>query len=485
MTTYVGIAAVRIQPWLMRTAGKLAYLRGASQALSVETSAEHICSWLRQTGHGTEVKCAQEAGDVDGVVVLCSPHRQAAHNAGRDLVRFLRGRLPAVEFEMWIQDAGDYLSAYSQHELAGGNQLVSLPVLTELGFLRSCEFCRAEPATTTCPDGPAERRPTGADCLVRHRHQQQTRERERANPSQPRSWSRDIPGEWPENFNVLAARGGLLPRTGTQSVGRKDSRSHLATIAADGNQIGQLFTRIARHGGGLPRLRQDAVATLDECTRDAVIQAAQQFGPAEIKVVIPHYVGGDDVLLSVPAAAAWQFAIVLGETFERELKHRLQQCLSSYPNPPAPQTPERELWDAMDAVGLGIGIAFAPRAYPIAGTADLAHRALHAAKRATKGQESAIGWVDLTYSNKDIHTIEVYQARKDLEPGNRPQVFGLSPNARATLASFCTTERPDLGTIIKNWERRTGSQAGALPEDLPALLSRARWWPDVAEDEEG
>ncbi len=478
MTTYLGVGAVQVQTWITRTVSRLALLRGASIALSEHTDHQAVDAWLKVQGYRS--RTAPDAGNVDGVVALAMADDEMATLPGA-LLTHLHRQLPGVQWEAWTANGTSYLDAYRRQAAGGGlAEFRLLPAVPELGIVRRCGSCGSEPAIQQeTIGGDAEW--LGADCLARLTSWRRAQSQDRAVAATlpgAQDWA-SIPGRWPTDLGTLAAKGGLpADGGGRTAVGRKDSRSHLALIAADGNGIGRLFERIAE--ANLPELRRNAVAELTEATREAVVAAARAFcADPEYKVVIPHYVGGDDVLLSVSAAAAWQVAAELGRQFER-LAWRLRQHV-----PDGRVVPE-ELTAAIDDVGIGIGIVFAPRAHPVADAVPVSHRALAAAKALTAGGRSAIGWLDITYGAgaDDLHAIELDKALADLRPDNRPDVFGLGPSARGALGVIVRGRTEGLAERVAEWSRRTGNPLTSLPAELPGLLSRARWWPNVSDDEE-
>ena len=469
MTHYASIGAVRIQTWIAQSASKLALVRGASVLLSTLTANSVIAPWL-STHHST-VRVATDAGDVDGVVVLVSADEAAVRRATKGLLAKLDADIPGLQWEAWIAQGGSYLQAYASH----GDEAAeyrSLPSLTELGLARTCDFCGVEPATGPLkewePDGQA-----GPSCLARKAARD--KEEARARSTHDELWN-EIPGSWPKEFENLAVFGGTHHgATEQEAVGRTDSRSHLATVAADGNGIGALFRMIAE--ANLPGLRADAVRLLNEATRRAVTEAAKACGEeVSTMAVIPHYVGGDDVFVSVAAPSAWRFAVTLGEQFEKLRDHLTAKV-------PHDVVDAQRLRDAIASLGLGIGIAFARRAVPISGTSEAAHAALAAAKASTEGGASAIGWVDLTSAADEIHTVEVSTAGSELNV-TANDVFKLGPSARGTLTDLVRSAPADLGDAVEKWAKRTGNtvSASAVPL-LPAILSRARWWPDLPEED--
>lgn len=484
MSYYAGIGAVRIQPWLAQTSSKLFLVRGASHLLSEGTGNARIAGWLRKKH--PKVRLAESAGDVAGVVALTSEDEGLLKTACEQLVAKLEQEIAGLQWSVWLVEADSYLDAYAkQHGKPAW--LESFPALPELGLVRSCTYCGVETALRSINHGD-EQGLAGISCLQRNEaYLQQEKQRKEDD-----RWGK-IAGRWPKDFEQLARDGGTSRGVSeVDSVGRTSSRSHLATIAADGNGIGELFSQIAELGDGA--LRRQAVKELDEATNTAVIAAAEACLKTEdggqsdvtVKVALPHYVGGDDVLVSVPAPFAWQFAVALGREFER-LRGRLLEL--------APADAPKKLKDAIGRLGLGVGIAFAPLAHPIARTSELAHVALTSAKAATWGGESAIGWVDVTSAAEQFFTITVAEAELELSGADRQleeqsktrrvnPVFLLAPTARGVLGTIMHANYDNPETKLANWCKRTGNNLGDITAaELPAHLSRARWWPNVVEDE--
>lgn len=66
-------------------------------------------------------------------------------------------------------------------------------------------------------------------------------------------------------------------------------------------------------------------------------------------------------------------------------------------------------------------------------------------------------------------------------------VFALSPSARSQLGSILrdtrVTDPEDQQKRIQRWAKRTNSTLTTTGVDLPATLSRARWWPETNMEE--
>ncbi len=483
MTVYLCAYATRIQTWLARTP-KLKLVRGASQALRVETGIPAVQAWLDLNPHLAAVTICQDAGDVDGVVVLAAADAADADAAALPLLRLLHEKLPGLPWAAWLHESDGYLRSFHAAEVGDPSvkRFSLLASTQEFGLARSCESCRAETALGGSvhphPEGPE-----GPDCRAR-----------RAQATPDSTWDA-IPGKWPDDFDDLAREGGLAATSETApspkgAVGRRDSRNHLATIIADGNRIGSFFSHLAEADPPQQGLRRDAVAILDEAIHEAVEIAAQASGStdATTKVAIPHYVGGDDVLVSVPASVAWRFAATLASEFEARFRAGLTRSLLHNGEV------SDQLLDEIGEVSLGIGMVFAHQSHPFSDSQSLAHHAMKEAKRSQHGRAGAVGWVDLTAgdSRTDVHVVTAHQIATELaDSSTEPATFALPPSARQQLAMIVRDAPPvdgrsNKGVIadkLTDWSKRTNRSAGADAEHLPAVLSRARWWPTTQRTE--
>ena len=482
MKTYLVVAAVRIQDWIARTP-KLTLVRGASAALQAETSAVTVGSML----DGRATVC-HEAGDVDGVVVVELSEPAQAGSVADSLLEHLMTALPAIVWDVWWTSADSYVSARAAAESPGNPNVgrrTPLPALSDFPPADTCAGCRAEPAGGDLvspvghPDGSDR---YGPDCARR----------------QQSGGAVMVPlaGRPARTFDELARLGGLTEHE-TATVGRGHLRNHLATIAADGNRMGSLFKRIGSSSPG----RIGAVATVNRAAKVAVERTAAALAPApEVQALICQYVGGDDILVTVPAPLAWRFAGHLAVEFEQALIEE----------PGLDDALRQILADA----SLGIGVTFAHASHPFAQTQRLAHDALRAAKTSANGDYSAVSWIDLTVEEqvKPERAIRSDHLRILAEaPGSAATrtpalalaraVVGLGPTARGTLASFLTdlttSNALDRCILLRNWNDRNerpladlipdpaerselATKSDALLAHLSALtdfLSLARWWP--------
>lgn len=526
MTVYLTIAAKRIQPWLVRTP-RLVLIRGASRALAEVTGVESINQHLRsdpiryvgvsciaENGDNVEPGAlgttpeagpgGAETGEIDGVVSVRVPTLADAPRVAEGLLTHLGSQLPGVEWECWWAESTTYLRA--QDDYRHGSSLGSLqwiPLLQDCGLVEACLQCRREPAAPVAADRPhaTESHRDGAhdgdECRTRRASSGQGMPQWRgARPEvfRPPGAFDEIPGEWAHDFDTLARLGGMgADGQAPASLGRKDSRNHLATIVADGNAMGALFDRIASPPSGVDTtdLAVAASVAVDRACQRAVIEAALAVSApdAPTAVVEPHFLGGDDIFVTVPAPVAWRFIATMSSTFEEQLRGlavRVPAADASPPDANELQSYEEQLRDALGKISLGVGVCFAHSTHPIQETHALAERAMKAAKRRGRGESSSIGWVDLTADvAASPYVVDLGTVRAELAEENWPDVFGLTPSARVVLSGILRDTAADE-TSLARWARRVGWRRGSSPTpraDLPALLSRARWFPGTADDD--
>jgi hypothetical protein len=511
MKRYLAISAVRIQTWIARTPS-LKLARGASAALSECTQSHNIDTTLGPFNE--PVQRSTEAGQIDGVVVLEFPDSVDIATVDRvreSLLDYVHAKLPGIEWESWTEVADTYVAAYDKAFEVGRSRQVSLPSRTDLPLSATCGGCRLEPlvvggSTLDLPndDGVDEPTALGPDCAARLAHSTPEALRKAA-AYELHPVTAGVPAE---TFDELAARGGVIPGITPNAIGAGDRRNHLATIAADGNNVGAIFKAIRSIGD--PRVGADAAAVLTDATQEAVAKASVEVtGAADVRAVIKHVAGGDDVLVSVPAWCAWPFVIALATTFEYTFQHLLPVLAGS-----APSDASEHFEQVVGRVSLGIGVCFSNRRYPFAQAHRMATRAMGVAKTAVRGRKGAASWIDLTVE----HTIPPGRHRtiselRELQAGIAAEpVLHLNATARATIAQMLHAASHDrasnppeiVGRRLRQWADRTQEadrdQVPALvtafteleatarrdpaagAEELARLadtLCLARWWPEA------
>lgn len=485
---WVVVAAKQIQPWLARSP-KLKLMRGASRALRVLTSKadldESLSADLSSLGATVEV----EGTTVDGVVTMTVADAAQAPQVAERVVAHLGTRLPGLTWEAWWTPAPDYVTAVARHRAQDDAQISRLP--QELPFARTCETCRQEtgvgsrtlvtPRTNRDPRDSTEQKDLwmGPDCATRTTY-----------AANDQRWS-SVDGVWPEDFGTLAKEGGRRTQSdaGSSVVGRHRSSNHIATVCADGNRMGDLFEVIADAGPGFGHFRNQLSTLLDTTLHQKVEHAAAVLSDgAAVKVGIPHYIGGDDVLLTVRAEAAWPFVAALIAGFD-EIKVTLRQELNKVrPLPGAGQvsvaqhdTRRTDISAAIERISLGVGLVFSHSSHPFDACRHHGEAALRTAKKETRGAESAVCWVDLTEgSHPTPDRVVTAQGLRLLLVADPAGAGTLSSSARSQLRGLlAATPTADWEKVVTTWVRRTQPSAVDLGElgKLPAELSRLRWWP--------
>lgn len=482
---YVDVAAARIQHYLGRTP-RLKGQRGASAWLSWATEANQVKKVLQDTpalrAHGAELN--PEAGQADGLISVRFPEgsasRQTAQEVAATLAAYLRSVLPSLEISGLWGAGPSYLEAYRDQmkPLRDDPPLVSLPPSAGFPPLESCAECRADPVAGQIEiHGKASG--VCLDCLARYQDlyrrpglAAQSRERGKRPPGElpayreeaglARALGRDPVAGTAEDFKDLAALGG-----------QETWRNHIATIWIDGNAIGALFDRIAAHGD--PGLKEQASAAISEATRKSLLEATRAVlgeDPREPLPVIPHIVGGDDLVVSVVADRAWRFTVSYLDEFRMHA--------SAIPG-------------ADDAVppSASAGLVFAHMKFPFRRAAELAAGRLRAAKRQFCGTSPAVGWLDVTRDGEQppaalrAWALDDLLALEDALAALRAQV---EPSGRAVLERLVDTERPvvsvarlreharrlDRGAVVEPF--LAGLDPGPGTERMAGALAVARWW---------
>ena len=476
---YVDVAAARIQHYIGRTP-RLKGQRGASAWLSWATGAGQVTKVLRETpalrAHHAELN--PEAGQADGLISVRFPGESASEETAMmvaaTLAAYLRSVLPSLEISGLWGAGPSYLEAYRDQmkPLRDDPPLVGLPPLAGLPPLESCAECRADPVA-----GQIEihEKSVGVclDCLARYqdlyrrvglaRRGRPPIYREEADLAQ--ALGRDPVKGTAEDFENLAVLGG-----------QETWRNHIATVYADGNAIGALFDRIAAQGD--PGLKEHASAAISAATRESLLEATRAVlgeDPREPLPVIPHIVGGDDLVVSVVADRAWRFTVSYLDAFRAHA---------------------RDIPGAGDGSGTALpsasaGLVFAHMKFPFRRAAELAAGRLRAAKRQFHGISPAVAWLDVTRDGEQpppalrAWALDDLLELEDALAALRTQV---EPSGRAVLERLVDTGRPVVSLArLKEHARRldrgavvepflAGLDPGPGTERMAGALSVARWW---------
>jgi hypothetical protein len=193
--------------------------------------------------------------------------------------------------------------------------------------------------------------------------------------------------------------------------------------------------------------------------------------------VIPHVLGGDDVLVSVPASVAWPFVRTLLATFGTIAMRSLSTANGGPLNPD---------------VSMSAGIVFHHNTHPFADVVTAAGRSLREAKRHFRGEEASIAFLDLTadgmraprnrapLSLRDLDALEAAVSQvRDIPAAARSSILSLvRQGSREDLSRHLAAAQADI------WRAAAGAELDEkIPLDEPHLqqlrtvIDLARWWP--------
>jgi hypothetical protein len=474
--TYVDVAATHIQHYISRTP-RLKGLRGASGWLSWATDREELESTVlagsqRLSGYGAEVNGA--AGEADGLVSVRFPAGADPRPVAEELTSHLRSVLPAVELSGVWGNGPTYLEAYRDHMKArrASPHLISSPPRSDFPPLASCAECRAAPATATIDIHEDKGVKVCLDCDARYIDRlrrpglRKQRVVYREESRLLRALGRDPDTGIVQHFAELAALG---------SAG--SNRNHLATVYADGNAIGAFLDRVA--GQGDPELKARISTAISDATRESLHIATQRIiddQPEERVPVIPHIVGGDDLVASVVADRAWQFVTTYLDEFRRRLRG-----IAGVPGDVFGRVPPTA----------SAGVVFAHSSFPFRRAVELAADRMREAKQQLRGSDPAVAWLDVTRDGEHPPVGQCAWRLDDLselEDALRTLRTDIEPSGRATLDRLVEVRRPDVSVArLRVHCRRLGRDdvlapflADGNPADnivrVASALSLARWW---------
>ena len=486
MKTYIDIGVVRIQRYLakprhLRTQrGGSALIKFATSKISAEDKklldtnstidkvmldpVAHYCTCLADEGLiGWQRN--EEAGDIAGVVSIVNQDSIDGDNCHRVielLARYLREKLPNAELEAYyITSESSYLESYEAMRV-NGPCLVALPLENDYPGLLHCDECGATPVVRMeifpDPDNQqqSEERRMCSDCSKREDDYGRVREliERKKDPIAPTFL---VEGKLQQEITQHRNKPGTELVDVAKSFSHladlqqgADRANHLATIWIDGDAIGEKFKHIATTE------RAGAVDKLSCATERALMEAAKSIdldestGKAKhLEVpVIPHVLGGDDVLVTLLATEAWKFVLEFLKVFETETASLIPGTTAS------------------------AAIVFARQSFPFAAQLDRAEELLAKTKRKAVAvrrkpdalQTSFVGWVDLTRETS-VDMPEFFDSSKDIK--NAEGIFqelngvgGLSATQReAWIRILNSQDAEDALDRIYSDARRMGKLA--------------------------
>ncbi|MBO3752842.1 hypothetical protein J5X84_42910 [Streptosporangiaceae bacterium NEAU-GS5] len=443
MPTYLDVGVVRIQGYIARTPD-LRLRRGASWMLSHQTSSAAVREWIKRH---PGVRLNEDAGEADGVVCLIVPEGHEEHIATALLVH-LRDRLPGAELRAGWAAAPTYPEARQTMP----HFLDALPPVRDFPLAYPCQGCWEDPRIDgeMCADCSARQHAggyrTGAD-----RHDALGTEREILETVNALT-GREL--EAVSGFNELAGLG--------QARG-----NHLATIAFDGNGLGAFFAALdGRFKKGISRAISTATReTLTRTTADLVTRDDTMLP------VVPHVIGGDDIVVTVVADRAW----ALARGFLMQFGVQMAAVGAELGIPASVPLPT-----------MSAGVVLGHAKFPYARAVQLAEETLRRAKRETKGAQAALAWLDVTEDGEQAPKWRRAFTLTELEhlAGPLGVLTRMGKSGRQMLSrqlDHPSEEETRAAALV--WARRNGHSAIRVPlEELPVsdvrnLLSIARWWP--------
>jgi hypothetical protein len=490
---YVDVAAARIQHYLGRTP-RLKGHRGASARLSWATDAGlpgdqrggHLAEQIKALG----AEPNPEAGQADGLVSMRLAAGADARAAAETMAGYLRELLPAAELTAIWGTGASYLEAYRDQMKSQRDDppLASLPAPADFPALASCAECRAAPAVGKIDIHEKAGIPVCLDCCARY----QDRYRRPALAAQPHQGEPGSAGFLPiyreeaQLADALRRRpvGDTAPDFGElAALGAPDTaRNHIATVYVDGNAVGAFFDQIA--AGDDPDLKAVISAALSGATRAALREAARAVlgsDPASPLPVIPHVVGGDDLVVSVVADRAWAFTTAYLQQFSKELSKL------DLPGDLAARLPTASA-----------GLVLAHAKFPFRRAAELAGERLSAAKRNTPagrrqpaGVTPAVAWLDVTRDGEHppsgqrpwslaalcAQAGSLRELREKVEPSGRAVLGRLLDPAspEVSLARLRDhARRLDRAEVLEPFLR--DGDASEAVATMAEALALARWW---------
>jgi hypothetical protein len=423
MNRYLDVGVVGIQGYLTQEPS-LTGRRGASTMINKATRTV-------RDGVPNGASVHAEAGEVDGVVSLVLDPGVAHDAVARSVLTRLRRELPAADLTSALWTGPSYPQARTARAPEWSTRWVA--AVPEWPLAKPCDRCRNWPALVEThrveEEGRRREEHYCRDCTQRRKAAGRARDPRRVPGPERALLARYPDADIPDDFEKLAGGAAVQDRT------------HIATLWADGNAIGDCMAH------------QDDKARLAAAIHDATWTAVGKMldDPATVPV-IPHLIGGDDVLVSVPAHRIWPAL--------KRLLPAFGDALTGDPRP-----------------SLSAGVVIHHRSHPLADVVDIASQLLRAAKRAHPGQ-ATLGWHSITHDGP-LPTDRPPLPVADLIDRWKPldDLAELSGSARHELA---TLHRGDQA-LFDAHVRRLGITAQIAPFrqgpiGLDDALAMVPWW---------
>lgn len=471
MTYFAAVGIKQIQTYLARSR-HLWGRRGASDMLAYLTSTEgfdipreerdfRFAGEVLKDFPGVEFN--RDAVDVDSVLNICGEHEAEVRNAAKALALNIKLHLPAAHVQTTLREADSYSGVIRDEDENRRAEVIDYPPnRIEFPLAHHCDECSSGMAAREekTPEGDKRLCP---DCWSRVPNDRRNEALSKAKRQSQVGFLveqvmlRDLGLKQAKNFLDLASLGDL------QGRGRRTSTdNHVATIFADGNGFGKLFRGLraeaAKSADGLAQLGEVSKA-VKKATEEALKSAILHIGRDDDATMpaIPHILGGDDILVTVPATRAWPFLIHFLEHLERAAA---EGTFDPQPAPAAAsQRPDldgagKKADNRPRSAGISFsaGMVICKQAFPIGDQVELAAALLRSAKEAVRGNGWSYAWLDVTNEGPTIPE-RVY----DLEDWK-----GLSE--LISLASQVGSKAPGEAQTSNNAARSAIRQELAIPD---------------------
>ena len=487
MTVFLDIGAKRIQAYLARTP-RLRGRRGASALLDHE----RIVAWTKPAWKD-DATINRAGKETDGILSLQlldpNPAEDAVLALIDEITALLRRLAPGAEWEVYTRRATDYRQALSDseaadragHALLPGNSAQYLPLpaaAAEVPVVRFCDTCGVDAAVVSTDRVDLdEREPLSicADCSRRFLEGGYRTDRSTWTLAEgPLEWQAKIqPGglraERDLRHEVQKQIGRRLDVVATfeelAALGSGDA-NHLCTVFIDGNRFGDLFGLLKNTDVSLNDLSRDLGSAMSRALAEATTLVTDDNTP---KVpVVPHLLGGDDLLASVTADRAWDFVLTFLTGYHvrvAELARLYGERASLVIEPPT----------------ASVGMVFAHVTRPFADCLDLAEDNLRRAKARYNAEVAAVCWLDITAdgpalpAGRAVPTLAVLQQHR----AQLDELTHIPPAGHAALIE--TTQRGEVAVAALAYRMgRTKAISPFLnpyfPIPLADALNLVRWW---------
>ncbi|SHJ89761.1 hypothetical protein SAMN02745244_03531 [Tessaracoccus bendigoensis DSM 12906] len=390
---YAAVGIKQIQAHLARSR-HLWGRRGASDMLFYLTDVSGVADGIQRSDRNlwtvTEILSTHpgvalnpDAADTDGVVQLMSADRAKVEAAAREIAINVKLHLPAATVETSIREAATFVDTLrAERDAQPADNRAYPSSVIEFPLAHHCDECSSAMASGRITVREQQLR-LCRDCASRAPGPRNvTLQRARETPVSgfmvEQRMLRDLKLNQVEDFKQLAKLGrlpeGHAPRTSTDN--------HIATIFADGNGLGALFDHLredAIEKGNTGHLL-DVSKRIKNATEDGLKAAIRSTLSPErdgaIMAAIPHILGGDDVLVSVPATRVWPFL----RAFMTTMKDKLSD----------------EAFEGAGSISFSAGVVICHQAFPIGDQVELAENLLRRAKKQVYGDGWTFAWQDVT-----------------------------------------------------------------------------------------